>query len=136
MITFKEFIEEEKYVPEWEKECWVTAIHKTLGTPDAEIKKLAKKAGWDGVCFGAPVNVVIKVIWDLIGKMPDLALTKAAKGMTPKEFSGTQEKTGVVFTRGHVMPMVNGIVSNFNGYGEDEVVVVASFDVPKLTKTV
>lgn len=132
MITFKQFITvtEEKYVPEWEKPCWITAVHNTLGTPDEKIKKLAKKNGWDGECDGAPLHTVIQVIWDLIGKMPDLSLTKAAKGMTPKEFSGTQKKTGVVFTRAHVMPMVNGKVSNFNGHGEEQVVAVATYEKP------
>jgi hypothetical protein len=122
MITFLE----DKHVPEWEKPCWVTAINKALGTPEDEIKELAKRAGWDGESFGAPVHTVIQVIWDKIGKMPDLSLTKTARGMTAKEFSSTQNKTGVVFTKHHVMPMINGKLSNFNGHGEDEVIAVAT----------
>lgn len=144
MITFKEFIaeidhdssvytkqvREQKYVPEWEKPCWIVAINKTLGTPEAKIKELAKKAGWDGKSFGAAVHQTIQVAWDLIGKMPDLSQTKAAKGMTPKEYSGKTNLTGLVFTRKHVMPMVNGTVSNFNGHGEEQVIAVATYNKP------
>ena len=124
---------EEKYVPEWEKPCWIVAINKTLGTPEKRIRELAKKAGWDGKTFGAQIHQTIQVAWDLIGKMPDLSLTKAARGMTPKTFSGsdkTEGKTGMVFTKGHVMPMVNGKVSNYNGHGDEEIVAVATYEKP------
>lgn len=121
----------EKYVPEWEKPCWITAIRKTLGTSEERIKELAKKVGWDGQAFGLSISHTIQVAWDLIGKMPDLSLTKEAQGMTPKAFSGsktTQAKTGLVFTKNHVMPMVKGVLSNYNGHGDEQIVVVATYE--------
>jgi hypothetical protein len=121
---------EAKFVPEWEKPCWVVAINQTLGTPETKIKALAKKAGWDGKSFGAPVHTTIQIAWDVIGKMPDLSQTKAAKDMTPKEYSSTTKFTGMVFTRKHVMPMVNGKVSNFNGHGDEQIIAVATYEKP------
>jgi hypothetical protein len=121
---------EAKFVPEWEKPCWIVAINQTLGTPEAKIKALAKKAGWDGKSFGAPVHTAIQVAWDVIGKMPDLSQTKAAKGMTPKEYSSKTNLTGMVFTSKHVMPMVNGRVSNFNGHGDEPIIAVATYEKP------
>ena len=129
MMTFKQFIDEAKYVPEWEKECWVHAINKTLKTPDEKVKQLALENGWDGKSFGAAIKVVISIVYDLMGKMPSLELTRDSKGMTARQFASSKLAVGrgLVFTRGHVMPMVNGAVSNYNGHGEEEVVVIATF---------
>jgi hypothetical protein len=117
----------EAYQPEWEKPCWIVAIKNTLGVSEEKIKELALKHDWDGKSDGLAVKNVIMIVWDLIGHMPDLSLTKDSRGMTPKEFSGTQGKTGLVFTKAHVMPMVNGKVSNFNGHGEEEIAAVATY---------
>ena len=118
------------YVPVWELPCWLHAICETTGTPEAKVKKLAIKEGWDGKSDGLAAAKVIGIVWSIHGKMPDLTLTKLAKGKTAKQFSGeglAAGKTGLVFTRAHVMPMSNGVVSNFNGYGDDEVVIVATY---------
>lgn len=117
--------------PDWVKPCWLVAIKNTLGLPESKIKALATKNGWDGVSEGAKVDQVIMMVWDVIGKMPDLSLTRAASTFTPKNLSGSalvDGKTGLVFTRTHVMPMVNGRLSNFNGHGEERVIAVATYD--------
>jgi len=119
-----------KYVPPWEMPCWLHAICETTGAPEAKVKKLALKEGWDGKSQGLAAAKVIGIVWVMQGKMPDLTMTKIAKGKTAKQFSGERlgaGKSGMVFTRDHVMPMVNGVVSNFNGYGDDEVVIVATY---------
>ena len=129
-MTFKQFIEN-KSMLEWVKPCWIHAINKTLNVPDKQIQELGVKNGWDGKSSGAPIHIVISIVWDLIGKAPDLTLTKAAKGMTPKEVSSSnlvKNKTGLVFTKQHVMPLVNGQVSNFNGHGEEQILAIATFD--------
>lgn len=120
-------LSEVKYQPEWVKPCWLVAINQTLGTPEEKIKKLAIKNGWDGESEGATVNTTIQIVWDLIGKMPDLSLTKESRGKTARDFSGTTNETGLVFTKAHVMPMVNGRLSNFNGHGEEPIVAVATY---------
>lgn len=124
-------VEAEKYQPEWEKPCWIVAIKNTLGLSEDAIKKLARKNGWDGKSEGLELHKVIQIVWDVIGKMPDLTLTKFAKGKTPRSLSSSsisKGKTGIVFTRAHVMPMVHGVVSNFNGHGEEAVVAVATYE--------
>jgi hypothetical protein len=120
-------VEVADYVPEWEKPCWIVGITKTLGVTDAKVKKLALKNEWDGVSTGLAIKSVLLIVWDLIGHMPDLSLTKDAKGMTARQFSGKTTARGLVFTKAHVMPMVRGQVSNFNGHGEEQVVAVASY---------
>lgn len=49
--------------------------------------------------------------------------------MTARQFASSKLATGrgLVFTAAHVMPMVNGTVSNYNGHGEEKVVAVATF---------
>lgn len=133
MITFKQFIEESA---EWEKPCWVVAINKTLGASDDKIKTLAKSNGWDGKTESLSVQGVIGVTADLLGQIPDLSLTKPARDskMSAKEFSGSDfaaGKSGLVFTRKHVMPMINGRLSNFNGHGEEAVAAVATYTLQK-----
>lgn len=116
--------------PEWEEPCWLVAIHKTLGTDKEKIKKLALRNGWNGVDEGAKIHTVLQIVWDLIGHMPDVTLTKPAAGMTPRQFSGSElagTMRGLVFTREHVMPLVRGAVSNFNGYGDDKIIAVATY---------
>lgn len=118
------------YVPVWGLPCWLHAICETTGASEARVKKLAKKEGWDGKSFGITTTQVIGIIWDIYGKMPDLTLTKIAKGKTPKQFSGEQlggAANGLVFTKAHVMPMLNGVVSNYNGHGDDPITVVATY---------
>lgn len=120
-----------KFVPEWEKPCWIHAIHKTLGTPETKIKKLAIKNGWDGESEGAKIYQVIGIVMDIIGKMPDLSLTRDTKNMTPKELSDSKiadNRTGLVFTGQHVMPMVHGKISNFNGHDEEKILAVSTWD--------
>lgn len=129
MITFKQFIEE---AAEWEKPCWIVAINKTLGTSEDKIKELAKSNGWNGQTESLAVQGVIGVVADLLGQIPDLSLTKPARdsGLSAKEFSGSDlagGKSGLVFTRKHVMPMINGRLSNFNGHGEEPVAAVATY---------
>jgi hypothetical protein len=50
--------------------------------------------------------------------------------LTPKTLSRSalsKGKTGLVFTRAHVMPMIHGQVSNFNGHGDEPIAAVATY---------
>jgi hypothetical protein len=113
--------------PDWERSCWIVALEKTLRVPEKRITDVARSFGWDGVTFGLSVADTIHIAVAITGKPFDLSATKAAKGMTARQYSGTTKLTGLVFVKGHVMPMVKGALSNFNGYGDDEVLVVAIF---------
>ena len=127
MKTFREFISE---ACDWEKPCWIVALKRTTGASESKIKQLAKKEGWDGQEFGLPTAKTISILWELIGKKPDF--TETAKILktptTPKRYSGTTKLTGLVFTDAHVMPMIRGEVSNFNGHGDDVVKAVVTFN--------
>lgn len=114
--------------PEWEKPCWLHALTKIFSKTDIEIQKLAKAEGWDGKSEGLPTNKVISIAWELYGEKPDFSQTKEARNQTPKSYSGKTKLTGLVFTSSHVMPMIKGVVSNFNGYGDDPVAAVITFD--------
>jgi hypothetical protein len=114
----------ETFKPEWERECWVVAIQKSTGATEDEIKEIITKHGWDGKTTGASVEQTILTLWDILGYKPDIS-TKF-NHMTPKQFSGKTDSTGVVFVKGHVMPLVSGVVSNFNGFGEDKIIAVVT----------
>lgn len=127
MLTFKQYLNE---TPEWEKPCWIVAINKTTGTTDTKIKKMAKTLGWDGKTESLSTNDTISILWDILGKKPDFTQTGVINKnkTTPKKYSGSTKLTGLVFTKAHVMPMINGTVSNFNGHGEETVTAVVTFD--------
>lgn len=111
-------------VPQWEKSCWIVAISEVLGVPDERVKKVAKQNGWDGQSFGLSIQNTIATFWQILGRKPNFLHIDNYKHLTPKEFSGTTQLNGLVFTKGHVMPMQRGRVSNFNGHGEDPVLLV------------
>ena len=117
------------FVPDWEKPCWLHAINKTLGTPESRIAKLARKDfGWDGVTKDMALKYVVMLLQDIIGQMPNFDLTREyANKVTARNFSGKTKARGLVFVNGHVMPMVNGVVSNFNGYGSELIKAVATY---------
>jgi hypothetical protein len=119
--------------------CWLHAILETTKVSEARVKRLAVNEGWDGKSEGLMVKQVIGIVWNIYGEMPNLNLTREAKDKTPKEFSAHKLgklHTGLVFTRAHVMPMIKGVVSNFNGYGEELITVVASYPVDKVKSKV
>lgn len=119
-----------EHVPEWEKPCWIVALTRTLGVSESRVKSAARSNGWDSKSSGLPLSTVISVAWDFLGYQPDLSLTKAASSYTVRRLSASHivnGKTGIVFTKSHVMPLVDGHLSNFNGHGDEMVVVVAIF---------
>jgi hypothetical protein len=103
------------------------ALEKTLRVPEKRITDIARRFGWDGVAFGLSIADTIHIAVAISGKPFDLSQTKAAKSMTARQYSGTTKLTGLVFVRGHVMPMVKGALSNFNGYGDEEIIAIATF---------
>jgi hypothetical protein len=110
--------------PEWAKPCWIVAFHKTFGLTDGACKALARKHGWDGHSFGITNNTCYLMLTELLGRKPRLDTT-TGKGKTPKQFGATRPAgKGFVMTKDHVMPWVNGTVSNFNGYGDDPVILI------------
>lgn len=120
------------HVPDWEKHCWVVALRVVTGKSEAAIVKQAKKHGWkEGVTGGAlGFTETVMVLWDLTGKKPDASLTRSVvveQKLTAREFSATRPVgKGIVIVKGHVMPFINGKVSNFNGYGDEKVAAVYS----------
>lgn len=117
-------------VPDWEKPCWVVALRDTTSADELELYQLARGEGWSGKTTGLELVKVISLAWGIIGHKPDLSLTRPAveQKFTPKTLSSSalvRGKTGLVFTKGHVMPMVSGKLSNFNGHGDEPVIVIA-----------
>lgn len=49
------------------------------------------------------------------------------KKFTARGFSNKTTVNGLVFVTGHVMPVVNGTVSNFNGHGDKPITVIAVY---------
>lgn len=109
--------------PEWEKECWLVALAKVTGRDEAEIKAAAQKNGWDGKSFGLSVAATISTLWSIRGSKPKMDIS--VRGKTPKSISFAS-KTGLLFTAAHVMPIINGVVSNFNGYGDDPIILLTT----------
>lgn len=107
--------------PEWETPCWIVAITKTFGITEAKCKQLALKHGWDGKSFGTQAEICYQIVKGLLGAKPKLD-TQTFKGKTARQFAATKPSgAGIVFVKGHVMPWLNGTVSNFNGYSEEPV---------------
>lgn len=104
--------------------CWVVALVGSTGKSVAVIKKLALKNGWDGVSEVLSLNGVVLCFWDILRHKP--TITTAHGKYTARQFSGKTRDTGMVFVKGHVMPLIAGKVSNFCGYGEEKVLAVVT----------
>jgi hypothetical protein len=106
--------------------CWVVALQTVTGASREEIERLARKNGWDGVTFGATVMVTMMTLWDLTGRKPSTKGMKevVAAGTTARQFNDPTF-TGLVIVDGHVMPAVKGRVSNFCGFGDHPITIIA-----------
>lgn len=62
-----------------------------------------------------------------LGYTRDLSLTRTWAGKTLRSLSGRVVFSGLVFVRGHVCPVVGGVVSNFCGCGDEPITVVVAF---------
>lgn len=117
-------------VPEWEKPCWIVALKKTLGTPEAKSKKLALKHGWDGKSFGIPAQTLYSMVIELLGRKPRLDPVPVKTKMTVNQYANLDHASGfgLVLSTGHVMPMLNSQLSNINGHSGERVTVVMFLD--------
>jgi hypothetical protein len=106
--------------------CWIVALNTITGASREEIECLARKNGWDGISFGTTIAVAMMTLWDLTGRQPSAKGTKEVidAGLTARQFSDPSF-TGLIFVNGHVMPAVNGRVSNFCGFGDYPIEVIA-----------
>ena len=104
--------------------CWVIALSACTGLSAAAVKKVALRNSWDGKSWGLALKHVVSSLWEILRYKPTITL--AHNHLTPKNFSGETRDDGLVFVDGHVMPLVNGKVSNFCGHGEQKIVAVVT----------
>lgn len=66
-----------------------------------------------------------------LGFTRELSPTKKWRGKTVDQFNGRTKITGLAFVEGHVMPIVNGKVSNIVGHGDEPLEIVAAIGCTK-----
>jgi hypothetical protein len=114
--------------------CWLWALHQSLGVSMDVIHADAIKLGWDQNPDGAlSLADTVFIAKKHLGYMPDFSATNKSMELklTPKQVEGSKivgKKNGLVFTKTHVMPLVKGKVSNFNGWGEEPVTVICTYN--------
>lgn len=111
-----------RLLPAHEDNCVVVALSRITGEAKSKVFRLLLNAG--GRPHGA-TPAQIAVVLERLGYEWSVRGTKEARRMTPREVSGkTWDGTWLVFTKDHVMPLVRGRVSNFNGCGDEPITFV------------
>ena len=102
--------------------CWMIALTTITNASEQQITKLMKAHGWNGVDVGAPVQTVLDTYWDIKCERPTLAKFKG----NVRDWASTKPSgKGLVFTKFHVMPWVDGAVTNYSGHSDDDVFICA-----------
>jgi hypothetical protein len=103
-------------------QCSLIALDALLGMDRNEMIQMMVKYGLveNGI---SPARITLLLDELQIG----WKVVKGLRNMTPRELQ-EQHMQGkyLVFVRGHVMPMLNGQISNFCGHGEEPVTMVLS----------
>ena len=97
--------------------CVVVALSKISGRHNSEITQMLDDLGCSRL-GASPVQITFAL--DRLGYNWSVRGTRDAREKTPRELSNEMwSGIWLVFTRGHVMPLLNGRVTNFNGCGNE-----------------
>ena len=106
-MEFKEYLESSQ-----ERECSRIAIEMLTGVSVPNIARTNTET--------------IFAIEDL-GFKRDLSPTKEWRGKTIRDFNGMTSISGIVGVAGHVMPVIDGKLSNHAGWSNEPITYIASF---------
>lgn len=104
------------------RNCAVVALSTITGIPESALSRLLSEVG--GRRDGATPPQILLVLKRL-GYVWSVEGTQKARQMTPREVSAQRwPGAWLVFTAGHVMPLIRGRVTNFNGCGDEKITFV------------